>query len=198
MKHIYLILLMLIPCTLSAESGYWVCIGSYRDQDVAANYRLASAHEFPDELRVVEAETSMGRYFRVVVGPFETALRANEVLEDAQRERPDAWLLVTSANGDPGATGSVDNDYSYQTDSSYQTDYSYDTDYIDNKYIDDPDGGRSYSDPDDGSAEWSYRAPVVQGSGEGIEVTSTPKVVEEAPPGYNVHKLNPGAVRTDD
>jgi len=193
MKHIYLILLVLIPCISNAESGYWVCIGSYRDQDVAADYRLASAPEFPDELRVVAAETSMGRFFRVVVGPFETALRANEVLEVAQRERPDAWLLVTSANGDLGATGSVDN-----TDYSYPTDYSYDTDYVDNKYIDDPDGGRSYSDPDDASAEWSYRAPVVQDSGQGIEVTSTPKVVEEAPPGYNVHKLNPGAARTDD
>ena len=181
MKHIYLILLVLIPLISSAEDGYWVCIGSFRDQDVAAQHRMASAHEFPDELRVIEAETSMGRTYRVVVGPFETALRANQVLGDAQRQRPDAWLLVTSANDDVGTT-----------DSAYNTDYIYNPS---DAY--DPDG-YSYSDPDDSSADWEYRAPAVQNKGAGVEVTSTAKIIEVAPPGYNVHRLNPDAARTDD
>jgi hypothetical protein len=175
MKRNYLILLLLAPCISNAEDGYWVCVGSFRDPDVAAQHRLASAHEFPDQLRVIEADTSMGRFFRVVVGPYETALRGNEVLEDVQRTRPDAWLLVTSVSS------------------------AYNTDYIDNRASTDGlYGGYRFSDPDDSSADWEYRVPAVQDNGAGIEVTSTAKIVEVAPPGYNVHRLNPPAARTDD
>lgn len=171
MRYIWLISLLFIPCISNAEDGYWVCIGSFRDQDVAAEHRLASAHEFLDELRVVEAETPLGRFFRVLVGPYETALRGHEALEDVQRTRPDAWLLVTSVSS------------------------AYNTDYIGADYAD---GGYRFSDPDDSSADWEYRVPAVQDNGASIEVTSTAKIVEVAPPGYNVHRLNPGAARTDD
>ena len=171
MRYIWLILLLFIPCISNAEDGYWVCIGSFRDQDVAAEHRLALAHEFLDELRVVEADTPLGRFFRVLVGPYETALRGHEALEDVQRTRPDAWLLVTSVSS------------------------AYNTDYIGADY---EDGGYRFSDPDDSSADWEYRVPAVQDNGASIEVTSTAKIVEVAPPGYNVHRLNPGAARTDD
>ena len=176
MKHIYLILFLLIPCVSNAQDGYWVCVGSFRDPEVAAQHRLESAHEFPDELRVVEADTSMGRFFRVVVGPYETAVRAKEVLDDVQRTRPDAWLVVTSVSS------------------------TYNTDYLDSRYTADGlDGGYRFSDSGDSYADWEYNVPVVQDSSSRLEATSRNlEISDEAPPGYNVHRLNPGAGRTDD
>jgi hypothetical protein len=113
-----IIIFLLLSISTQSTAEVWVCIASYDASADAESYRAEATYEFVDSVSVMNSETALGRYFRVVVGPFDSVAAAGPTLADARRSRPDAWLV--SGSVDEIDVGEADQDESW--DESWRTD----------------------------------------------------------------------------
>ena len=97
--------LLLAPLTAAQQGDVWVSLGSFRSAEAAESARAAASQRLMDTVGVVHAETSAGRLYRVVAGPFDTRQAALERLPDIQTSGfADAWLLQAVPASGPQAS----------------------------------------------------------------------------------------------
>jgi hypothetical protein len=174
-----LILLSLASGFVHAETRYWVCLASFEAESDAQAFRTGVAYEFVDALTVTAAETPMGRYYRVLLGPFDGP-GSRRALDDARRTRPDAWIVAADA-----APSDRDDDYDLDLGTS---DYEYSDDYT-----------ADYPELEPLDAAGDEPAPIHRTPS--APATEATEPVSTAPPSYGTHRLKratEGSPDTDD
>lgn len=151
----------------SAETSFWVVLGSYAEAERADRAASAGSGSLAESFRVQGADTPVGYRYRVLSGPFLTRALAAQMVEDARATGyPDAWLLATA---EPSYEPSVNSSAG-----------SLDLDAVD---------GRS-SDSLGPSGSVTPQADPAGDRASPPRKAAPPEPVTEPPPGYKLHKLH--------
>lgn len=188
-RAVFLSLVALL-CVLNAqvthaEQQYWVTVGSFRSADTAEMVRKQASTQLAESFSVIGAQTENGYFYRVAAGPYPLQMARNSAAAAKSGDYAAAWIWAedagtSTANMDLGDDNS--GDYSSEYSSEYSTEYG--TDYRSALDLDLPDYGADAGSPFDYDASIPAEAELIE------KREATPQMVEEAPPGYKLNKLN--------
>ena len=147
-----------------ADPQYWIVVGSFRDLG-NADASLSRANAMLSEsFAIVPIKFGVDRRYRILAGPYATPEVADLGVTDARQAGfADSWMFANDPTDDYTSNYTDDDFSDYAND--YTSDY---TDYA-----------------EDSAAEYGE----LSGSRGRPEVKSPRKVVEAAPDGYALHKL---------
>lgn len=173
------LLFVAIAAPLSADSEYWVSVGSYRDLTGAEAAQNSAGSKLTETFTVVQAETDTGLWYRVQCGPYLTREIADDVLGQAKAAGfESAWILMSDSG----------------TVTMPMTD-GYDHDLLEQE----PDLGTF--DPDAAVRNVPEAEPVdIPGFNAPVreEREVEHKLIDQAPPGYKLNRLPEAAAKVDD
>lgn len=159
------LLAFLLASAAQADVEYWVSVASHKSFAAAEAAKQDASARLPETFSIKEADTGIGFYYRVVAGPYLSKEIADHMVGEAKRIGFDqAWVLMTESL------------------SASASDYR----------------------PNPDSATESYPAAVPRSSLQPVEPTDIPgfnapdrperdhghNLIDEAPPGYQLHRLN--------
>lgn len=102
-----------IPCSLAAESSYWVSVGSFKTELKASKTAEVFEKKYSKVFSVIGSDTKKGLYFRVVMGPFGAKSVAQRQLAEAKNlGLAAAWLWFGEARKTDGLATVSDKIYS--------------------------------------------------------------------------------------
>jgi hypothetical protein len=163
--------LALVCASASAESQYYVVLGSYATMTRAEEAQVQASERLPEAYGLVAADTPEGIYYRVVAGPYLGKERADTMLDRARSTGfADAWLLEEASP--------LSEDYLSSSYLALET-LSTETDDVEDRLLT---GDGAYDAPPPEPARRNTDGPSEEGDG-------GPILVEEAPPGYELHRL---------
>ena len=94
------ILTVILAIEASAETQYWVAVGSYQERSFAEAAQNEAEALLPQSFSIMEAMTGQGFFYRVLAGPYLTQDIADNWLREAVRRGFDgAWLLAKESAG---------------------------------------------------------------------------------------------------
>lgn len=159
--------LLLACAAAAAESQYFVVLGSYTTMGHAEEAKAQAAEKLPEPYSLVAADTPRGTYYRVMAGPYLGKQRATGMLEKARATGfADAWLLAEPSLVSPTYSG-------------------LDTPLLETEEVEDRllSAGGDYEAPPRADPV----APRADAPSEADD--DGPVLIEEAPPGYELHRL---------
>ena len=146
---------------LVAQSEYWVAVESYKDMAAAERAREIASARLRETFSIAEVDTAAGRYLRVMAGPYISRDIADHMLSEAQRNGfGTAWILMTDRDGRTRVLGPSLS--GYEPSLMEVTAPPADARPIDSPRVNEP---------------------------EGTPLEERP-LIEEAPPGYTLHRLH--------
>ncbi len=156
--------LLLLPAVAQAE--YWITVGSFHDLDAAELTRAEATRLLPETFTVARAETDSGIWYRVLAGPYLSREIADHMRDEARRAGfEQAWILAQES-GELAMAG-----------------YS-------GSYLSDPGLEPAAVEPfDEGQAGMATAAEPAEGSRQAPEEKAARTLIDEAPPGYQLHRL---------
>jgi len=173
-------LLLLLAVDASAATEYWVSVASTKDLEDAERLQLKAGQALPEAFNLQPANTAKGFFYRVVTGPFLSIDSAKRVIADAVKAGFDqAWVVAVDTDSMESMPLTSPESYPEMTTPEPDMRTSY------------PDMRTSYPDMPEDSLESddldkSYPPPE-----EPPPAQQRPphKLVETAPPGYQLNKL---------
>ena len=126
------VLLLLLPAALiSADSQYWISVGSFKTEAKASQTAKTYERDYTEKFSVIGSRTDKGFYYRVALGPYVDSTSAREALDVAKRQGLfSGWIWRAGKENIP--IESVDrDDFSddlYKELENYRTKYDLDLD----------------------------------------------------------------------
>ncbi len=158
MRH-WLWVLLVCGAAASAETQYWVVVGSYQEFTNAEIARDKAGDNMAESFHITPADTSRGYFYRVLAGPYLTGDIANLMVTQAQNVGFDsAWLFASEVEFEGLSSFNSDR---YDDEFSSQLDE-----------LDEPLSPLGPLAPDRERPDRSYEPPVT-----------------EIPPGYQLNRL---------
>ena len=181
MQQVVLVLLLAgLSLLARADTQYWLAIGSFSSEENALRQQRAA--QSIGDMSVMTASTSQGLMYRVVQGPFSQREAAeSELVVAIAAGFEDAWLLARN-DGDDLASTSYS---SFTTSEAELPDYvpSYASTDTESVYGLDP---NRFASVDAYAADDSAGSDFATARSEREPGT---RLVTEAPPGFNLHRL---------
>ena len=98
MRLLTCIVLLIVALEVSAETEFWVSVGSYQDRSNAEEALIRANALLPDPFTVTPADTPYGYYYRILAGPYLTRDTAETLRIAALGAGFDgAWLLAVDS-----------------------------------------------------------------------------------------------------
>lgn len=176
------IIVLLFAARAGAEVEFWIAVGSYKDLINAERAQREASAKLPESFSITQAETDSGNWYRVLAGPYLTREIAEHMMGSARTAGFDgAWILAQESGlygravyadpllSDPGSDALLSGD----------------------TYLSDPETERFEFDTP--SYEVTPASPAdIPGFNvpERPERDKTHKLIDQAPEGYDLHRLN--------
>jgi hypothetical protein len=161
LSHCLGLLVLLLSVTARAEVEYWISVGSYQNLINAEIAQREASARLPESFSITQAETDSGFFYRVLAGPYLTREIADHMLGESRRQGfESAWILAAETGLSTLGSSPVD---------PLSTDYEYDLPTYERQ------------DPED--------LPPIELE-ERPDRSTDHQMIDEAPEGYNLHRLN--------